>query len=65
MSGRTPGKVGHTHAPRGKRVFVKLHDGDTFEAKYKETESGYIYFFNHEKIKHNLVRKLSIMRADQ
>lgn len=54
--------VGHTHAPRGKRVNVVLHTGDTFEAKFRDNESGYISFFDHDKVKSNKVYKLSILR---
>ena len=57
--------VGHTHAPRGKRVKVTLHNGETFIDKFKENESGYIYFYEHEKVKKNLVYKLSIVRVGQ
>lgn len=57
--------VGHTHAPRGKRVKVVLHTGETFTDRFKENEAGYIYFYDHPKIKANKVYKLSILRANQ
>lgn len=52
--------TGHTHAPRGKRVRVTLHNGDTFVAKFRENESGYITFYDHDKVKAQTVYKLSI-----
>jgi hypothetical protein len=52
---------GHTMAPYGKRVQVVLHSGASFIAKFRAKESGYHHFFDHNKVKSNLVNQLRIL----
>ena len=40
----------HTSTYKGKKVFVKLKDGTSFVAKFKDSKSGRIMFFDHDDV---------------
>lgn len=59
--------VKHTHAPPGKRVLVRLHDGTKFVAKYKGVEGRFHYFTQGSdivRVKSSEVYQVSILTAD-
>ena len=54
--------VGHTHAPKGKRVIVHMRDGTKRIGKFKKTEGNCIYLEDQEPIRTKKVRCLSIWK---
>lgn len=54
----------HTSTYKGKRVFVKLKNGDSFVAKFKDSKSGRIMFFDHDDVKTRDMASFNIFRHD-
>jgi hypothetical protein len=54
--------TGHTQAPRGKRVIVRLRNGEKFLDRFLRKENGFIYFFDHEKVPARHVKGLTIFK---
>ena len=55
----------HTSTYKGKRVFVKLKDGSSFVAKFKDSKSGRIMFFDHDDVKTADMSSFNIFRHDR
>lgn len=55
----------HTSTNKGKRVFVKLKDGTSFVAKFKDKKSGRIMFFDHEDVLTDDMTSFNIFRHDR
>lgn len=55
----------HTSTYKGKRVFVKLKDGTSFVAKFKDSKSGRIMFFDHADVATNQMTSFNIFRHDR
>lgn len=55
----------HTSTYKGKRVFVKLKDGTSFVAKFKDSKSGRIMFFDHEDVRTSDMTSFNIFRHDR
>lgn len=53
---------GHTSAPPGKKVIVKLWDGETFIDNFLSKEGNHILFKLRGKIKKSLVKGLMIYK---
>lgn len=52
----------HTSTYQGKRVFVKLKDGTSFVAKFKDSKSGRVMFIDHDPITTNDILSMTIFR---
>ncbi len=55
----------HTSTYKGKRVFVKLKNGTSFVAKFKDKKSGRIMFFDHVDISTDDMTSFNIFRHDR
>lgn len=52
----------HTGFRTGKRVFVILKDGTKFQARYRETKSGRLFFFDRPPVSTDVLRSVTIAR---
>ena len=56
---------GHTTAPIGKRVYVILHDGDSFVDKLVERRDRIFLFEARGRVMSRTIRSLSINRRSE
>ena len=61
---RTKRGANHHCCTRGKRVYVKLDDGQCFVDKFKEEHSAYLIFEKYGRIKRNKIVLFKIARGD-
>ena len=50
----------HTHFRKGKRLFVKLRNGNSFVAKFWKNEDAMFFFEGMDPIKNRYIRFVSI-----
>lgn len=55
-------RTGHLSVQQGKRVLVLMRDGNHILAKFKQRKGRFIEFFDHESIRSNLIRTLSLYK---